>query len=172
MNVLYLSKRFLHNKLIVGILVAIGVVLAAVPVLAHEDEDPPPPPGSIAELQSEDGGYNPYGCFGQTDNPHKSSNTWAANVHAKSECAVNVPEIHVTTQLYKESCFLTFCEWEVHGPVAPKWDVDRKLVKVNSAGPPPCENGKYKGTSSHSVIGANGIQYIAFTENIQIINNC
>ena len=170
MNVLYLSKRFLHNKLIVGILVAIGVVLAAVPVLAHEDEDPPPPPGSIAELQSEDGGYNPYGCFGQTDNPHKSSNTWAANVHAKSECAVNVPEIHVETQLYKEIC--PICGFAVIGPLAPDWGVNEKLLEVNSAGPSPCENGKYKGTSSHSVIGANGIQYIAFTENIQIINNC
>lgn len=35
MNVLYLSRRFLHNKLIVGILVAIGVVSIAVPVYAH-----------------------------------------------------------------------------------------------------------------------------------------
>jgi len=115
---------------------------------------------------------NPYGCYGQTDYPHRSNTPPNnANVHAFTECSVNVPEIHVDTQLFKRSCTAwVFCEWKAWGPVGEETRYDRYIARANSAGP--CQNGKYKGSSSHYIVGADDNFYYAFTSNIRDITNC
>lgn len=43
---------------------------------------------------------NPYGCYGQTDNPHRSSGD--ASVHAYTECSVSLPYMFVNVELYRD----------------------------------------------------------------------
>jgi hypothetical protein len=44
---------------------------------------------------------NPYGCYGQTDQPHLSSTYGYVNVHARTRCAVNVAYAEAYTELYR-----------------------------------------------------------------------
>ena len=116
---------------------------------------------------------NPYGCIGQTDNPHRSTHTGGVtfNVIAWTECDVSLPEIYVNTQLYKRDCGWPWCGWSVYGDPNPKTDYDKQYLETNSAGAP-CVNGEYKGTSSHYIIGADGNFYSAITQNVQDVTNC
>lgn len=44
---------------------------------------------------------NPYGCYGQTDQPHLSATPGYVNVHARTRCAVNVGYLEAYTELYR-----------------------------------------------------------------------
>ena len=116
---------------------------------------------------------NPYGCIGQTDNPHKSTHTGGTtiNVIARTKCNVSVPEIYVNTQLYKRDCGWPWCGWSPYAPDNPKTDYNKSLLQTNSASGP-CVNGEYKGTSSHYIIGADGNFYSAITQNAENVTTC
>ena len=117
--------------------------------------------------------YNPYGCEGQTDYPHKSTHqSGNANVVARTTCPAPhlMAEIYVSTQLYKRSCSGFTCEWNVYGPHEHELKENARTAQTNSAGP--CVNGRYKGVSAHYIIDAEGDLYFAITQKAANINTC
>lgn len=105
---------------------------------------------------------NPYGCFGQTDSPHKSSHVaGSVNVVARTTCAVPVPEIVVGTILEKQTC-VVFCWWSAVGGSGLDRRYNTSWAKTNSAATP-CVSGKYRGNSFHIVRGADGKIYETVT---------
>jgi hypothetical protein len=114
----------------------------------------------------------PDGCFGATDNPHRSTtNPLNANVHAKTECPGKnrKPIMGVYTQLYKWVCDPA-CRWIVWAPPGFNVDLVAWRVRTNSANE--CLNGKYKGMSAHWMRDWNGVEYRTTTQNQNHINNC
>jgi hypothetical protein len=77
---------------------------------------------------------NPWGCLGQTDNPHKSTHTGGLtiNVEAWTQCNVSVPTIHVDTQLYVKDCPWFWCGWSVYNsaPMGQNTKNNLSLVKT------------------------------------------
>lgn len=115
---------------------------------------------------------NPYGCFGHTDNPHKSTHfPNSVNVEAKTQCPIAVPEIKVITQLYVEQCFLFICDWETYGGPGENYDEDVNRVDANSAGSP-CVNNTYQGFSYHWIRGADGNTYSGYTWKTADVTTC
>lgn len=108
---------------------------------------------------------NPYGCYGATDRPHKSTHApGQVNVVARTVCAVSVPQIYVETQLYKRNCFLIFCWWDPYGSLGTNLRSNSTLARANSSGT--CTTGDYQGRSYHYIIGADGKRYEAWTQNL------
>lgn len=119
---------------------------------------------------------NPWGCFGQTDNPHRSTTpgVLAVNVHARTECpgGQKMPEMTVLTRLYKATnCVGSVCfGWTPWGPIGQKSGTDVYKVEATSAGP--CVNGRYKGLSVHWMRGKDNKTYSGVTSNTNVVSNC
>ena len=117
---------------------------------------------------------NPYGCYGHTENPHRSNrNPNNANVHAHTICPnrQRMPTIGVGTQLQRWTCVrVVICSWRGHGPYRENPRTNRYSVEINSAGP--CRNGFYRGASIHWIIDQNGRFYHGSTKNYNWIRNC
>jgi hypothetical protein len=109
---------------------------------------------------------NPYGCYGQTDDPHKSTHVPGnVNVVARTECDwANVPEIHVSTTLQYWKCFI-ICWWSTIGSTGSTTDYFDDDVTANSAAN--CISGthNYRGISYHYIIGSDGNRYEGWTAN-------
>ena len=118
---------------------------------------------------------NPWGCFGKTDNPHKSKHDpTTVNVEARTKCPSHaMPAMSVVTQLFKGSnCFFGVCySWSPYGAPGVEHDDDVRVVETNSAGGP-CVNGYYKGISYHWMRGLDGNTYTGVTINTQEVTNC
>ncbi len=124
------------------------------------------------------GGFvnNPYGCYGLTEYPHKSTDSGfdEVSLHARSECPGNfvVPFLWVQTQLYRE----THCAWSTCFGSEPWGPVDTQSidygysVQANSRGA--CLNSWYKGVSAHMMRGWDGNTYYSFTINRAEVSDC
>ena len=120
---------------------------------------------------------NPYGCYGQSHNPHATNryNQRVALGKADSACPSdqpNMPFLRVQTQLYKEhTCIGSICfgvmEW---GPSVTVVDTNTKFVRAESYGA--CLNGYYKTSSAHQMTGPNNKHYLAFTVKRAYVGNC
>jgi len=96
----------------------------------------PPSAGNIkGDVQIDAPLYqNPYGCYGQTDRPHKSTHVpGTINVVARTSCAVPVNEICVKTRLYRWKCFGPFCWWSAVGNLGTDLRFGSSLARANSA---------------------------------------
>lgn len=101
---------------------------------------------------------HPRGCYGQTDNPHKSSVN--ASVHGRTACpsGVNVSDLYVETSLYR-------VDWWGNNHMAT--DTSYKSFGSNSEDAHPhsnCDNApmrKYLGASNHSI--KDGATYVGST---------
>jgi hypothetical protein len=110
----------------------------------------------VMQIQS-----NPYGCYGQSNNPHHSTHyPGTINVTAFTSCSQNVPEIYVETTLQRYTCFI-FCWWGNAGPKGSSVRYGRSYVETNSS--TSCKSGTYRGVSYHYIIGWDGIRYEAYT---------
>jgi hypothetical protein len=157
----------------VALLTTVIAVSLSVPVRADPIPPPPPPPppglpvglspsmtleqvtGNSASLG------NPYGCYGQSDQPHESShvpNTVAA--HAKTECLQQVPRVYVTAQLWKYAE-----EWILVGAPAPVTQYNWYRADVNPSAPCSGSGYWYFIFAYHEVTGTDGQVYSANTGN-------
>ena len=119
---------------------------------------------------------NPYGCYGQTENPHVSNYNGfnEVSLYARSACPGNfaVPFLWVQTQLYRE----TYCIGSVCLNIEPWGLVDTRSVdygysvRANSRGT--CIDSWYHGTSAHMMDGWDGKRYYAFTSNREYVSGC
>jgi hypothetical protein len=135
---------------------------------------PKPSPGTATSSQAELGsqqtskngvspaatlGGNPYGCYGQTDYPHWSSDY--ASVHARTKCSVALPELYVETDLYRSRWY----GWQYL-----TWDQSQTSWLTTSYDATPhwyCKGVgtyTYEGDSYHEVNGG-GTTYYAYTYN-------
>lgn len=119
---------------------------------------------------------NPWGCIGQTDNPHRSTTrrVLAVNVHGRTECpgGQKMPEMTVLTRLYRATnCVGSICfGWTPWGPIGEKSRTDVSVVEATSAGP--CVNGRYKGLSVHWMRGKDNKTYSGVTSKSNVVTNC
>lgn len=158
-------------RLVVLLGVAVSFSLLPSPASA-EDPDPEPTPTVVRGRPGPDGQpseivLSPGGdglaalalitCFGQTNNPHGSGHFHGTvNVGATTTCPVQVPTIHVDTQLQKQSCiFIIFCSWYAYGPIGSATLYNATQASAFSAGAP-CVTGTYRGVSTHWVIFPDG----------------
>lgn len=100
---------------------------------------------------------NPYGCYGQTDNPHFSSGQ--ASVHGRTRCAVSVGGLSVHTDLYRSRWYEP--QHLASGDSSRNFGVDSQDATPHW----PCSGTgtyTYEGDSSHEA--ADGAQtYYAYT---------
>ncbi len=119
---------------------------------------------------------NPYGCFGRTHNPHKSSST-SNEIAVKGETVCpsgpSMPTIGVDTVLMQGSLCLgnTCLSWSPYSTVDVQERHNATSVKSRAAGSP-CEDGVYRGESVHYIIDSQDNVYAAFTGNAQQITSC
>ncbi len=112
-------------------------------------------------------GVNEWGCYGQTENPHRTTHGGVpvVNVHARSACPNDdVPYLWVETELHREyNCVFSTCFGiEPWGPPSNDDVENGRFVDTYSEGP--ClDTTYYKGISAHLMIGPDGNRYIAFT---------
>ena len=120
---------------------------------------------------------NPYGCYGQTDNPHASSTSGYTDivVKARTVCPTgpDMPRIGVDLVLMKGSvCIGTACAvWTAYSNISYNERQNARRVGGVAAGAP-CENGVYMGESFHYVLDSNNILYYGYTENKHRVTGC
>jgi|GEM_PF-6055798 len=108
---------------------------------------------------------NPYGCFGRSDNPHRSTHI-PSNVSAQgtTSCRVPVPWIYVRSSLYRSRWF-----WFDEHISTTQLGRSGTVAQVNPGGR--CvDSGNYYVTSYHEVRGPDARLYWTRTSNSAYVN--
>lgn len=120
---------------------------------------------------------NPYGCYGQTDNPHASRTAEYLEVVVKARTVCpngpSMTRIGVDIVLMKGSiCISDTCLiWTPYG--TPSYNELENRTRVDGiAVGSPCENGDYKGESLHYIVDSEGNFYWRYTEKKNEVSNC
>jgi hypothetical protein len=107
------------------------------------------------------GAANPYGCFGRTDRPHKSTHVPSnVNVISSSLCAVRMSDVAVWVDLYRE-------KW---------WGLSRDFVASGFASKPggtsarasaagTCRSAKHIAFGYHAAVDYQSVWWEAATSN-------
>jgi hypothetical protein len=110
---------------------------------------------------------NPYGCYGRSDNPHKSRYD-PRDITGKSTtaCSVPVPVIKADNYLWVKRWW----GWRAIGRPGTKELPNRKEVVAVAA--TDCKNGTYGVEGVHFALGSNGIAYGMTTLARSEVRNC
>jgi hypothetical protein len=102
---------------------------------------------------------NPYGCFGQSDNPHQSvHDPTQVNAQARTECDYYMPYVKVTSQLH----YQVWWGWDCKKTNSATRDNAKWVeTQVNSD----CLNGWWRITSYHEALGPDELRYYGNTMN-------
>lgn len=107
---------------------------------------------------------NPYGCWGQTDLPHKSGGD--ASVHARTYCSVRLPWMYVDVDLYRDRWY--GLQWLDQDDSATSYQKSWSRYQVEANARWYCAGAgtyTYRAYSYHEVRDSHGDYYYADTAN-------
>ena len=127
--------------------------------------------------QQADGDVNPYGCYGQTDDPHASRTSGYTDIAVKARTVcpngpvMDVIGVDIILMKGRICVFGQCLFWDPYSDISYYHKEDATGVDGVAAGAP-CENGMYKGESLHWMVDPVGDVYIIETDEKNEVTNC